>query len=482
MQLLPNSSNSDFNLRDRDQSSRSVVESCERDLNLLETNEYIRAKSADGIWLQQHSASAVPLEDRVEIECDPNLAIAYNQCAHSSYPLHDYPAALAAIDLAILLQRGKANESNPKQAALYYQRALIAKALNDYPQVLADCQQVLSRDPQHQTVRGLYAIALVRTRDYQAALASFDRHIELYPQDPHGYCYRGICYEQLKEHTRALADFNLALDLKPGAPVFHHARGRTYQQLGNFSAALADYEIVIQTTPLVAKVYDDRAEIHRLQGDYPQAIADCTQSILLNPDRIDAYFRRGIIHAELGDLDLALVDYDRIISLDPAHVRTYIQRSWIYFRQDKYPLAIQDCESIVNSDKFCFWAHYLLGVMNTRSGFKHRAIANFTRAIEISPNYVSARYHRGVIYHELGNTTEAILDFNQARAIQDLSLEKLIDRDETGFYAEGLALYYTGQKESAITMLKLALLVAKRFNNPSFQEQILLLLQRFSAK
>jgi tetratricopeptide (TPR) repeat protein len=73
--------------------------------------------------------------NRVEIECEPTLAIAYNECSHSNYPLHDYPAALAAINLAI--------EYDPERVNLYYQRALIAKTLNNYLQVLADCEQIL---------------------------------------------------------------------------------------------------------------------------------------------------------------------------------------------------------------------------------------------------------------------------------------------------------------------------------------------------
>jgi hypothetical protein len=81
-------------------------------------------------------------------------------------------------------------------------------------------------------------------------------------------------------------------------------------------------------------------------------------------------------------------------------------------------------------------------------------------------------------------------DFTHAKSIQDRSLEELVvgvsstleNRDETGFYAEALALHYTGRKESAIAMLNLALLVAKRFNNPSFEMQISLLLQQFSAE
>jgi tetratricopeptide (TPR) repeat protein len=485
MTLSSNFSSADFDCPDGD--NATVEYDWQEVIEHTEANAPTRAASATAAV--EAAVTTSPLEDRVEIEGDrkleiayTKLEIAYNECAHSNYPIHDYPAALAVINLAI--------EHDPERVNLYYQRALIAKALHDYPQVLADCKQILQLDANHRAARGLNAIALVRTQDYKTALIDFDRHIELYPEDPHGYCYRGICYEQLKEHTHALADFNTALELKPGEPIFHHARGRTYQQLGNFSAALADYDLVIEQKPLLAAVYDDRAEIYRLQGDYAQAIVDCTQSILLNPERIDAYFRRGIVRSELGELDLALADYDRIISIlpargptnDPYQVRTYVQRSWLYFRQGKYSQAAQDCESIFFIDRFCFWANYLLGVINAQTGFKYRAIGNFSKAIEISPHYVSARYHRGVIYHELGNINEANNDFTQARAIQDMGLEKLIDRDETGFYAEGLALYYTGQIDSAIVMLKLSLLVTKRFSNSGFQAQVLQLLQHFADR
>jgi tetratricopeptide (TPR) repeat protein len=478
MSLSSNSSTPDFDLQDGGNASKSDVDNYAKPLN---AKEYLRAKLA--------AIPAAPLKSQIEIDLDRELSILHretianedNQRAHISYDLQDYPAALGSIDRAI--------QSNSERIDFYYQRALIAKALNNYPQVLADCQEILNRDPQNQAAWRLKAIALVRTKNYEVALASFARHIELHPQDPHGYCYRGICYAKLKDHHRALADFNIALELKPGEPIFHHARGGTYQQLGNFSAALADYDLVIQSTTILRKVYDDRAEIYRLQGNYPNAIADCTQAIAYNPDRIDAYFRRGIIYAELGNFDLALADYDRIISLDRHHVRTYLQRSWVYFRQNKYLLAGEDCESILKIDRDCFWSNYLLGVINTQSGLKDRALANFIRAIEICPNDISAHYHRGLIYHELGNAIAANADFIQARSIQDRTLEEAVvgmsstleNRDETGFYAEALALHYTGQKELAITILKLALLVAKRFNNDSFQAQILVLLRQLLA-
>ena len=115
----------------------------------------------------------------------------------------------------------------------------------------------------------------------------------------------------------------------------------------------------------------------------------------------------------------------------------------------------------------------MLGIVNSLSDLKHNAVDNFTTAIELSVNSVSARYHRGITYYELGETAKAMVDFEQAGVLQSRHSERLVDRDETSFYAEGLALQYLGQSAAARKALLLGGLAAKRFNNPSFHQLIL---------
>jgi tetratricopeptide (TPR) repeat protein len=456
MQLPADSSTINMPDRNWGSSEKLAFEYCEHGRNLLEAREYTQAKS----------------NYQVAIECDPRSSIAYSGLARTNYHLHDYVAALVAINIAI--------EYDDTRTDFYHQRALISKCLNDYHQVLADCKIILARSPRHQAARGLQSIALVKTKNYQVALLDFDRHIEVYPQDPYGHCYRGICYDRLNQPDRALADFNRAIALKPEESLFHHARGRTYQQLGNFPAALADYALVIQSKPLQASVYDDRAELHHRRGDSVKALADCTQAIVLNPKLIAAYLRRGSIYADLGDLISALADYNRVLTIDPHHVKTYIQRSWVYFRQGEYILANNDCEAVKSVDEVSFWASYLIGAINAQFGYREQAIVNFTRAIDLDPDNIAARYYRGINHYELGRVDRATADFIHARSIQAHATEPSIvgvaspvaNRDETGLYAEGVALYYTGQLESARTILSLAVASAQKLNNPSFSAQI----------
>jgi tetratricopeptide (TPR) repeat protein len=418
---------------------------CDRGKKSLAAKDYAQARSAY----------------KIAIEWDSTLAIAHSGAAEVFSEIQDYENALAAWDVAI--------KCDATQLDFYYQRALVHKTLKNYYQVLADCRYVLEREPNRASARWLNAVALVKIENYQVALSSLDRHVKDYPQDPNGYCYRGICYERLEQLPQALADLDKAISIQSGQPVFHHARGRTRQKLGDFAGALADFNLTIARKPQ-ATVYDDRAETHRCLGDCTAALADDDRAIELNPKFINAYFRRGLIYTELGNLDGALTNYSMAIELDSEHTNALIQRSWTYFRQHEYARTKRDCQAVNAIDKFCFWANYLIGVVDSLSGLHHSAIKNFSRAIELAPNYVSARYHRGLVYHELGEHAKAMADFEHARSIQDRGLERLVDRDETGFYAEGLALYHLGQSEAARTVLILGALSAKRFNNPSFHQ------------
>ncbi len=444
-----------------------AVESYQNGDELLDDGEYERAKSAY----------------QIAIECEPKLAIAHSGLARAYYYLQDYPAALASCNLAI--------EYDLNCIDYYYQRALIAKALDDYALVIADCDFILAHAPEHHAARWLAAIALVQVKDYRIAISKLIRHIVLYPNDPNGYWYRGICYERLDRPETALADFDRAIslqersanDLKPEAPIFYRGRGRIHRQLGNLPAALADYNLIISMKSPRASIYTERAEIHRIQGNYELAIADWTQAIDLNPQSLAAYFQRGLAHLELGNFSEAIADFDRVIALDPQHRAAYIQRQWHYFRQGNYDLAIKNCQQVLEFAADCCRSNYLLGVIYTRSGLENYAIDYLTRALDRHPDYLAARYYRGITYYALGKIPEASIDFDLAIALQAGEVTKsetpLCHRDETDLYAEGLARYYhTKQFDSARRLLDLAAFTAQKFNNHLFCRQIAIALKQ----
>ncbi len=189
-----------------------ATEYCTRGYNFLTAKEYIEARSAY----------------QVAIECNPKLGLAYSGVARAEYQLGNYQAALVMVNLALECDT---------QLDFYYQRALVTKALNE------DEFELLEPAPPR-TSRKLGEITHHRTQEDRCALASFDRHIESYPHDPYGYCYRGMCYEILGEYLLACDDFERAISLKPDESLFHHARGRTHEHLDNLPTVFSTLDIV----------------------------------------------------------------------------------------------------------------------------------------------------------------------------------------------------------------------------------------------
>ena len=132
-----------------------------------------------------------------------------------------------------------------------------------------------------------------------------------------------------------------------------------------------------------------------------------------------------------------------------------------------------DCESILTIDRNSVPANYLLGVVQSLSGFKQEAVYSLTKVMDAQPNFVCALYHRGLLQHDLKNEAKAMSDFQLAQEIQSQGFDCSTKRDETGLYAEGLALYHMGQPETAKVILHQAALVAQKLKNTVFYRQII---------
>ena len=82
-------------------------------------------------------------------------------------------------------------------------------------------------------------------------------------------------------------------------------------------------------------------------------------------------------------------------------------------------------------------------------GNYQQAIKDFTKAIELNPQYAMAYYNRGLTYgRNLGNYQQAIKDYT--KAIQ------LNPQDAMAYYKRGLAYAKSGDAQKALENLKIA--------------------------
>jgi tetratricopeptide (TPR) repeat protein len=263
--------------------------------------------------------------------------------------------------------------------------------------------------------------AWTHKRDYDRAIADYNEAIRLGPS-PRAFSNRGIVYFNRKAYDRAIADFTEAIRLNPNIAYAFKDRADAYKAKEAFEDddykakedldhAIADYSEAIRLDPNFTQAYVTRGRILHGKRDYDRAIADYNHVIRLDPKAVDVYVNRGSAFYLKGDYDRAIADYSEAIRLNPTSAGTFYDRGTANLKKEDYVSAIADYNEAIRLNP-----HYAKGLLNDpdipnrvkdqlgrpsagtfydrgRANLKKEdyvsAIADFTEAIRLNPNYAN---------------------------------------------------------------------------------------------
>jgi tetratricopeptide (TPR) repeat protein len=191
-----------------------------------------------------------------------------------------------------------------------------------------------------------HGYARLGEEDYQAALRSFSRAVELDPRDPRYYRARARVYRVLENKERALADYSAAIELSPQAELarssffqksLYELRAVVKKDLGDYRGAAEDLTKLILLNPASFRLYAQRAELYELAGNIDGAIEDITKAIEFGPSP-SLYAGRAKLREKKGDMDGAMADCVQTLQGDPAN--TLCAHSLPQWRQMKERRAL----------------------------------------------------------------------------------------------------------------------------------------------
>tara|TARA_B110000879_G_scaffold116974_1_gene155672 strand:- start:17 stop:745 length:729 start_codon:yes stop_codon:yes gene_type:complete len=184
--------------------------------------------------------------------------------------------------------------------------------------------------------------------------------------------------------------------------------------LEDYNGAIADFTKAIELNPDDADTYYNRGTTKVKLKDYNGAIADFTKAISLKPFA-DCYVNRGHCKADLEDYEGAIADFTKAIELNPNDESAYYQRGGakLFTNESSCPDMKKACElgselGCGFSEKFCIsfgqTASYFLESGNAKKNLKdyEGAIADYTKAISLNPDYANAYNNRGICKEILG--------------------------------------------------------------------------------
>lgn len=124
-----------------------------------------------------------------------------------------------------------------------------------------------------------------------------------------------------------------------------------------------------------------------IPAEISEKLAELTQAIEANPDDSSAYFDRGNTYFQAGDYERAIADYTQVVGLVPGDISAFTNRGA---------------------------AHYMLWNLTGDPAYLDRALADFSQALALDRNYLTARAYRCTAYAIQQQYETALTDCNQA--------------------------------------------------------------------
>ena len=128
---------------------------------------------------------------------------------------------------------------------------------------------------------------------------------------------RGRTYQLMGQYDAALADFDRAIELDPDDASAIVYRGIFYRDMGRFEKTLADFDAALEMDVDQGWVYANRGVAYRLMERYEDTLADLDRAIELRPDMVWPFAVRGVVYRSMGRYEQALTDLNMAVEWDP---------------------------------------------------------------------------------------------------------------------------------------------------------------------
>ncbi len=191
-------------------------------------------------------------------------------------------------------------------------------------------------------------IVIAATEEYEAALKSFEKAIEMKAYDYEAWYNRGIALSLLGRSEEAIASYDKALEIKPDNYEAWYNRGIALSHLGKFKEAIVSYDKATEIKPDYYQPWYNKGYALYKLGRLGQAIASYDKAIEIKPDYQLAWNNRGIALQELGKLEEAIASYDKALEIKLDGCRAWYNKACCYALQKNIDLAIKNLQQAIN--------------------------------------------------------------------------------------------------------------------------------------
>lgn len=455
--------------------------------------------------------------DTISALADLDKAIELNKNAINAYVIRadisikrekDYERALEDMNEAIKLQ--------PHYAGFFINRAFLRYNLDDYFGAMADYDYAISLDPTNVVAYFNRGLLLAEVHGNDRAIQDFTKVLQLNTDDYRALLNRSRLYEETGNYNLAIEDLNKVIARFPDFYGLYFSRMGIYEKMGDRKNAEKDYNKAMALSKQIdeiaekgrEKAHNDSIETERQEreNDIPEELVTKRFSTLLtieNEHNVDEVYNNKSIRGKVQDRNVN-------IKLCPIFMLSYyattnqLKETPYYIKEVddvnstrllRQVLQVTDEDSPITDEEIIqqhfasieYYNSYIathtpraidyfaraMDFMTIRN-YKN-AIEDFTRAIELTPDFVPAYFMRAIAKNKLSilerdqAPTEANSpeEFTPANAKLQAELREIIsDYDKVielspqmafAYYNKGVVLAEAGDNTSALSLFSTAI-------------------------
>jgi tetratricopeptide (TPR) repeat protein len=327
-------------------------------------------------------------------------------------------------------RRRSANEAAPPTAP----DAVSSRQKEDLAQAIDFYRQAVTRDPRHFWAHFQLGRCYMSAGRMPEAVEALGTCVALRPDAPWGYSARGLALGLLHRFGEAQTDLDRAIQLNSDFRPAWLNRGVVYWLQNNPEQALTNFDAALrppEDRKLVEGAYY-RAQVYLQQNDLVRALSDLNMVIAERKDFYPAYLLRARVELLRGSQSAGLEDLNALLKqgtasgLDLATADGLGRRGRMLRRvaaqlpddaaQATLRLACHDLETAISLGGRSAEIYTDLGAVRELMGQADRAVEAYSAALQLAPQDVGTRIHRGWLFQKLGLYDDASRDFSQAIA------------------------------------------------------------------
>lgn len=258
----------------------------------------------------------------------------------------------------------------------------------------------LEKDPKMAMAHSAMAGVYLEEKNYEAALASVDRLMEIEPDNTRGLRMRYEAYKALGQDDEADAALEALSKLDQGGDTLAmlYNEGVQAARVGDLKAARARFQEVLGLDPNFVHALNGLAFVYMHEKKYGEAAATAEKILGLEPQNPKALQVRYDAYRALGDAAKTEEALQALAAVNPqALIEQFFNKGVELFNNGESAAAVDQFEAVLQLDPEYALAHYRLGVAEVSAGDMAGAKTHLEKFLELAPDHPEAPAARDML-------------------------------------------------------------------------------------